>query len=323
MYVTNVFGIHSDDRRGVFARRQVAAVARRLDGITSVAHVGSRGVGGFFASRREVERMLTNEHPDIVHIIYGLSGLAVPVACEVPIVLTVCGSDVLWGPTTGSPRGLLEHVVTVATAWRAAAITAESRMLLSALPFDRVRSKGEVISPGVDSSLFRPLPRSDCRRELGWPLDEQVVLFPSARSRRVKRFTLAAATVDHVSSQGKLRVRMQTLEDVPSELVPLYHNAADCVLITSLWEGGPLAFYEALACGTPVVTVPVGYALDREWKSPYVKVVSPQAMALGTAVSDILRIPPPHQVPDDVTVPTHETYAERIVRLYERLLKPR
>jgi glycosyltransferase involved in cell wall biosynthesis len=42
------------------------------------------------------------------------------------------------------------------------------------------------------------------------------------------------------------------------EEVNLAMNAADCLLMTSHREGGPLVVKEAMACGTPVVAVKVG-----------------------------------------------------------------
>ena len=45
---------------------------------------------------------------------------------------------------------------------------------------------------------------------------------------------------------------------VPPALVPTLMNGADCLLVTSDWEGSPVVIQEALACGLPVVSVDVG-----------------------------------------------------------------
>jgi teichuronic acid biosynthesis glycosyltransferase TuaC len=42
--------------------------------------------------------------------------------------------------------------------------------------------------------------------------------------------------------------------------MPLWLNAADAVLVTSDYEGFGLAAVEALACGVPVLSTPVGVA---------------------------------------------------------------
>ena len=45
--------------------------------------------------------------------------------------------------------------------------------------------------------------------------------------------------------------------------VPLILNASDALLVTSRYEGSPNIVKEAMACGLPVVTVPVGDVAER------------------------------------------------------------
>lgn len=60
------------------------------------------------------------------------------------------------------------------------------------------------------------------------------------------------------------RVHFTGQHDNPADVMA----AADVVVVTSLWESGPLALVEAMALGRPVVTTPVGLAqalvIDRD-----------------------------------------------------------
>ncbi len=320
VFITNLQPTLDDRIRGVFLQRQIGDVAAMLRTPPRIVHVGGRGAGGLLASRRAVRAAIRELRPDVLHIVYGLSGAAVPFGLDVPAVLTLCGSDLLWGPTTGHPRGLLEYVVSVITACRAQRITVESAVLRDALPSASLRARTIILPPGVDRATFRPLPRSECRARLGWPVDEGVVLFPANPSRTLKRYGLALAAVSELDTGRGDRIVLRAMTRVPPGEVPLYLNAADCVIITSAWEGGPLAFYEALACGTPVVSVPVGYARDQTWRTPYVRVTVPTPVALRAELIDVFRNPVPHECPADVIIPDPVEYASRLLAVYLQVL---
>src|SRR6266566_215604 len=198
VFVTNLQPTLDDQVRGVFVQRQIGALALLMRTPPRVVHVGEKGAGGFLPSRLAVRAAVREQRPDLLHIVYGLSGAAVPFGLDTPAVLTLCGSDLLWGPTTGHPRGLLEYAVSVITACRAKLITVESGVLRDALPTGLLRSRTVILPPGVDRGTFRPFPRSECRARLGWPVDEGVVLFPANPSRSLKRYNLAQAAVSQL-----------------------------------------------------------------------------------------------------------------------------
>ena len=84
------------------------------------------------------------------------------------------------------------------------------------------------------------------------------MVFPNSPRRTVKNPPLFQAAVRHAVTQGELSVRTACIEGLTREGVRDLLARADCLLMTSRSEGSPQVVKEALACGTPVVSVPVG-----------------------------------------------------------------
>src|SRR5262249_2264447 len=123
-------------------------------------------------------------------------------------------------------------------------------------------SKVRIIPNGIDLGRFKPLNRNSCRSRLGWREDRLNVLFPTNSGDRIKRPELARKAVEVAERLG-VKVDMHHLRSVPHDQVPVWLNASDAVLLTSLHEGSPNVIKEALACNVPVVSVDVGDVRDR------------------------------------------------------------
>ncbi|MGQ9626713.1 MAG: glycosyltransferase [Anaerolineae bacterium] len=155
--------------------------------------------------------------------------------------------------------------------------------------------KIKVIPCGVDSSLFRPLPRAEARARLNLPDDRHLVLFVGrieplkgidtllqAISRLVQsspswkdRLHLYIIGGDFLSPgeegerQEFLRLRqlyaelglseqVSFLGAKEQEILPWYYSAADVVVMPSFYESFGMVALEAMACGTPVIASRVG-----------------------------------------------------------------
>lgn len=123
-------------------------------------------------------------------------------------------------------------------------------------------AKVHVLPCGIDLNRFKSMDAASCRRQLGWRRDAFHVLFASSNGDPVKRPWLAKAAVEQTLRQG-IPAELHYLTDVSNSTVPVWLNASDALILTSLHEGSPTVVKEALACGLPVVSVDVGDVAER------------------------------------------------------------
>lgn len=135
----------------------------------------------------------------------------------------------------------------------------------------------QVISNGVDLSLFVPQDASDTRRALGIREGEALILAVASPFDERKGFadTLQAARRlqgrAHLVLVGLTDKQLRVLPpnvtglartDGPETLVSLY-AAADCLMNATREDTYPTVNMEAMACGTPVVCYAVGGATEQ------------------------------------------------------------
>jgi glycosyltransferase involved in cell wall biosynthesis len=146
------------------------------------------------------------------------------------------------------------------------------------LPEDKV----EVVSCGVDTALYRPIPREDAWARLRVRyagIGERFILYVGSLQPRKNVPRLLEAYARLVAEEGiehqlllvgkhkwltaevaealeRLKLtdkRVRFTGHVPDEDLPFLFNAADLMVFPSLFEGFGLPCVEAMACGTPVV----------------------------------------------------------------------
>ena len=151
-------------------------------------------------------------------------------------------------------------------------------------------SKICTIPPGVDTELFRPLDRSECRRELGLSENDKVVAFVGridpikgidtllAATRHLQReigdslvvlivggdldangepIGALQAVADEIQALG-IAESIRLIGAQPQNRLPLIYSAADVVCVPSRYESFGLVAVEAMACGVPVVASRAG-----------------------------------------------------------------
>ena len=141
------------------------------------------------------------------------------------------------------------------------------------------------IPNGVDMEKFFPVPKDEERQELGLPLDKKIIISVGGLVKR-KGFHRVIAVLPEVTEkyreilyvivggptvEGDLgpelreQVKELNLDDhvhftgtLPYDKVRKWLNAADIFCLATSNEGWANVFFEALACGKPVVTTKVG-----------------------------------------------------------------
>lgn len=197
---------------------------------------------------------------DLVHAQFGQSGvLALPK--QLPLVVTLRGSDILGivGPNGRyTLAGKVSQLVTRMAVQRADAVVVVSEHMKA---YFRTSAPVVVLPSGLDFDLFATMPRDEARARLGWPLEKRLVLFAGNPEQPRKRYGLAKAAVDIMGRT--LPAELVVAWGVPHTDVPLYMNACDAFVFTSMQEGSPNVVKEALACDLPVVSVPIGDTAER------------------------------------------------------------
>jgi glycosyltransferase involved in cell wall biosynthesis len=242
--LTNMYPSAADPVAGSFVRDQVGDLRELGVEVDVLAFDGREHSGEYARAAGRLRRRLRADVPDLVHAHYGLTGAVSLAQRRVPVVTTFHGSDV------GYVRW--QAPISWVVARRTTPIfVARRHAARLGLP------DASVIPAGVDTGAFTIGVREEARRRLGWNDEGRYALLPGARANSVKGGELFDAVVGAVDQATGVELRGYSRAEVADVL-----NAVDVVLMTSVSEGSPVTIKEALACGTPVVSVRVGDVPD-------------------------------------------------------------
>ena len=203
--------------------------------------ISRKGLHGYLSSRKELLQKIKEFQPNIIHAHYGLSGLLANLQRKIPVVAIYHGSDI-------NNRKILRFS-------KIAILLSKFNIFVSQKNIDTVKPKRNyaLIPCGVDTKLFKPLDKHECRIKLGFSENEKLVLFAGAFDNKVKNAELAHQAISLLQA-----VKLIELKGFTRQEVAILMNAVDAVLMTSRSEGSPQFIKEAMACNCPIVSVNVG-----------------------------------------------------------------
>lgn len=225
-----------------FVIEQMTALRNEDVEVDTYGIVG-KGLIGYLRNVRGIRRKISDYKPNLIHAHYGLSGLCANLQRKVPVITTYHGSDVHSG-------GWILKLSQIAMRLSAYNIFVSKKMQELS---EYQKSNTCILSCGIDLNTIHEVPRDMAREQLGLDDEQNIGLFSGAFDNDIKNYPLAKAAVDKLAD-----VKLIELKGYSREEVNLLMNACDFLLTTSFRESGPLVVKEAMACGTPIVSVDVG-----------------------------------------------------------------
>jgi len=238
-----------------------------------------KGDGAFKATKELIKRRSLKF--DLIHAHFtwpsGYAGACLKERYDVPFVVTAHGYDIYslpfknggWRERVRFVLNTADHVITV------------SQSNLACIRNLCVSTPVTVIPNGFKSDVFYPRDSSECRKILNLPQDKKIILTVGNLEPVKGQLYLIEAVQRIVQTRndvlcviigaGKLRtslerqIRSLGLKNSvwlaggkPHDEIPLWMNACDLFVLSSLNEGNPTVMFEALGCGKPFVGTRVG-----------------------------------------------------------------
>lgn len=207
-----------------------------------------------------------------------------------------------------------------------------------------------VVPCGVNLDLFHPQEKQASRTELGFGPDDIVLLYVG-RFEPLKGIESLLEAISHLKGHQRLRLvlvggdgdeapesrllRQKAInlgiEDkilfagrVEQKYLPPYYSSADVLVISSHYESFGLVGLEALACGRPVVSTPVGAMESLIKQSQAGHVVSdtlPRSLAKGIQSIITKPTPPANEIRKSVLEYSWSNVAAAILKEYETAIR--
>lgn len=270
-----------------------------------------QGVAMAHSVRRELATHYGGWQPDVIdgHFAFpdGYAAVKLGNALAVPTVVTSHGSDLRQYPHIPIAGGMTRWTLRRA----ARVISVSTDLLNNSIALGCPPERAVFLTNGVDPAKFAVRDKAECRQQLGLPLNRNIAVQVAALVD-VKDQSLGLRALADIRNQGLTppllvlvgdgpnRQRLQneiTQLDLAKEVilvgqrphaeVAVWMGAADWLLLTSLAEGWPTVYFEAMACGRPVLTANVSSAKDAICQSAYGTVVEPRTpQAFAQAMLD-------------------------------------
>jgi len=249
--------IHGED---VFIRKLIESLEKEFIDIERFYLISRTNPIKILRDFLRLRKKINKFKPNIIHAHYGtMTSFFAAYTSFIPLVITFHGSDLNKTPLDGFFRDIIGRFLSQISALRAKSIICVSKKLKESLWW--FKDKVEIIPTGIDVSLFKPMDKYECRKKLSLDFNKKYILFCSSK-RKIKRLDIAMEVVNKLNNNNLYNL-LELDGFIDNNLLPVYMNAADCLLVCSDNEGSPTIMKEAMACNLPIVSNDVGDIAER------------------------------------------------------------
>jgi teichuronic acid biosynthesis glycosyltransferase TuaC len=230
-------------------------------------YVKDRGLMAYAKLYRDI-KILLREHPGITiihaHFVYtAFIAYLAKSGLKPKLIVSFMGDDLYGGVLNANYEKtfksrfniLLSKFIQTKMDW----IIVKSERMMDYID-EKYKHKTSVIPNGVDFQKFPIREMTACREELQLDLTSKYILFLGKRSENRKNFALLKEAHDLLNTEN---IKILTPHPISGDMVHLYLNACDVLVLCSKLEGSPNVVKEAIICNCPVVSTDVGDVKER------------------------------------------------------------
>jgi teichuronic acid biosynthesis glycosyltransferase TuaC len=219
--------------------------------------IHGKGLKGYLGNISRLRKVLKSKKYDVIHSHYSYSAwVSVLTLTRTPQIVSFMGSDiygVIKEPGSPQLKGSFNDIIFKLVQLFVNKIIVKSNRLGD---YVFLKKKMHVVPNGVDFKKFKPIDKNYARKKIRLNSSKKQILFLGDKNNTNKNFSLLDQAI------GNLDLSIYQLlpynYPIKKELIPLYINAADVVIMSSFSEGSPNVVKETMACNVPVVSVDVG-----------------------------------------------------------------
>ena len=258
-----------------------------------------------------LRKHLVNKDYNILHAHYSLSGIVASLASRnIPIVVSLMGSDIhsnlFW-------RYLIKFFYKFR--WNKTIVKSIKDQKHLKL------SKSVIIPNGVDFEKFIIMDKLVAREKVNFDPRKKYIIFIANPKRKEKNLRLAKEAVDMINDLDVELFVVFNENGVDHNLIPIYMNAADVLLLTSKREGSPNVIKEALACNCPIVATDVGDVKEIINNSNGCFLTSFDANDIARKLNIALEFKGKTNSRENISYLDNKKVADKIINLYKSLLR--